>query len=115
MNKSTAKLLMFVIFTLFFSFLNVSAQKSKVKTKTSNTKIVAPTQKVSLLSQIEQAVFDEINFLRSDPQSYVKVLEEMKKAIKGNIVTLSNGSRWEMNEGLPAIDDAISTLNKIQN
>lgn len=112
MNKSTAKLLMFVIFTLFFSFLNVSAQKSKVKTKTSNTKIVAPTQKVNLPSQIEQAVFDEINFLRSDPQSYVKVLEEMKKAIKDNIVTLSNGSRWKMNEGLPAIDDAISTLNK---
>lgn len=122
MSKSTPKLLAFVIVVLCFSVVNIFAQKSKTKTKTSaktpntpiktaNTAKVSPIpQKISTMSLIEQEILDEINLLRSNPQTYIKLLEEMKNEIDKNVVILPNGTRWQMSEGVTAINDAINSL-----
>ncbi len=113
MNKSTPKLLIFVIALLFCPILNVSAQKSqtKPKTKTLNTtKVGAVQQNINPLSKIEQEILDEINLLRTNPQTYIKILEDMKNGLKGKVVILPNGTRWQMSEGVTALNDAISAL-----
>ncbi len=115
MYKSTPKLLTFVIVVLCFSVVNIFAQKSKTKTKTStktsNTSKVSPNpQKINTISVVEQEILDEINLLRSNPQTYIKILEEMKNGINKNVVILPNGTRWQMSEGVTALNDAINAL-----
>lgn len=115
MSKSTPKLLAFVIVVMCFSLVNIFAQKSKIKTKTSaktpNTSKISPIpQKINPISLIEQEILDEINLVRSSPQTYIKILEEMKKGMDKNVVILPNGTRWQMSEGVAALNDAISAL-----
>lgn len=115
MYKSTPKLLTFFIVVLCFSVVSIFAQKSKTKTKTStktsNTAKVSPKpQKINTISLIEQEILDEINLLRSNPQTYIKILEEMKNGMDKNVVILPNGTRWQMSEGVSAINDAINAL-----
>lgn len=63
-------------------------------------------------SALEQAVFDEINEARKDPQKYAAYLEEYKKLFKGKVVYFPNYLRIETNEGIPAVDEAIEFLKK---
>ncbi len=126
MNKSRFNLLIFVIIALFFLSLAVFAQKTK-KPKTtkvdstptvnstpivvSNTK-VASTPKAGSLTKIQQEILDEINFMRLNPQSYAEIVQDMKKSLKGNVATFPDGSKWMLNEGVSALDDAINDLKK---
>lgn len=114
MYKSALKFLIFVFAVLFCSFGSVSAQKKsspKSPTKPVNTPKSSPvSQKTNTSAKIELEILDEINLLRSNPQTFIQILEDLKNGIKNNVVILPNGTKWQMNEGTPALDDAIKSL-----
>lgn len=62
-------------------------------------------------STIEQAVLDEINAARKEPQKYIQYLQEYRKLFKGNTVYLPSYLRIETTEGVAAVDEAIEFLN----
>jgi uncharacterized protein YkwD len=126
MNKSRFNLLIFLTIALFSLSLTVFAQKTKkpkstkiastpqvISTpKVASTPQINSTQKVASLTKIQQEIFDEINFMRQNPQEYAKILEDMKKSMKGQVAVFPDGSKWQLNEGLSAIEDAINELKK---
>ena len=69
-------------------------------------------QKYSL-STLEAAVVEEINLARTDPQKYVAYLEEYRKYLTDNVLSLPNRKKMIMIEGAPAVDDAINELKKM--
>ena len=65
----------------------------------------------STSAEIEQAVFAELNKVRTNPQSYVAHLEEYKKLFKGKNVDYPNVMMMTF-EGTKAVDEAINFLKK---
>jgi uncharacterized protein YkwD len=110
MYKATPKLLLFIIVMLLFLIVDGFAQKSITKTVTKP--LTTNPQNINTLSAIEQEIFDEINLIRSNPQPYIEILEEMKSGINQNVVKLPNGAKWKMSEGITALNDAINDLKK---
>jgi uncharacterized protein YkwD len=62
---------------------------------------------------LEQAVLDEINTARKNPQKYIKYLEDYKKSFKGKTVYLSKDLLIETVEGTASIDEAIGYLKNL--
>ncbi len=114
-----------LFFLLTFAFFSARAQKSikpvnkpvsQTQTATDQkdvSKLQQQTEQKLLLSTMEIAVIDEINEARKNPQKFVGYLEEYKKAMKGNILTLPNRNGIIMIESAAAIDDAINELKKL--
>jgi len=77
--------------------------KSKSNTETQNT----------AFSALETAVIEEINQARTEPQKFVAYLEEYRKYMKDNVLSLPNKTPRVTIEGIAAIDDAINDLKKM--
>ena len=60
-------------------------------------------------AEIEQALFDELNKARTNPQSYIAHLEEYKKLFKGKNIEYPNMIMLTY-EGTAAVDEAIKFL-----
>jgi uncharacterized protein YkwD len=58
----------------------------------------------------EQAILDEINVARNDPQKYIGYLEEYRKLFKDNMLYIPGAVPLVTNEGVAAVDDAINFL-----
>ncbi len=71
--------------------------------------ILALAQTISQNS-VEQAILNEMNVARRNPQIYIGYLEEYKKLFKGKIVQYPNGVRIQTIEGVVAVDEAINFL-----
>ncbi len=83
-------LLSFLIFTLSFFVFGQTETKSQ--------------------AEIERKIFDEINAVRKDPQTYLPYLQEYKKYLNGKVIQFPNAVGLETFEGAVAIDDAINFL-----
>jgi uncharacterized protein YkwD len=59
---------------------------------------------------LEQSVFEETNLVRSDPHSYAKRLEALRKDYQGRKRQLPGGVALITQEGLKAVDEAIAVL-----
>jgi len=94
---------------------NVPPTGTTAKAATASTATVAPktatTTTTGFMSQVEQEVLDEMNLARADPQKYAGFVEEFKKYYDGNRLVIP-GRRKALvtNEGIPAVDEAITFL-----
>jgi len=84
------------------------------KTGTASTATVAPkaaTAPTGFMTQMEQEVLDEMNLARADPQKYAGFVEEFKKYYDGNRLVIPGRKKALVtNEGIPAVDEAITFL-----
>ncbi len=96
-----------------------AAKKSIGAQTTSSAKPIvtkAPVQRSSDLhtpSAMDQAVLNEINTARREPQKYIAYLEDYKKLFKGKTIFLPNYLRIETIEGVAPVDEAIEFLKKV--
>ena len=62
-------------------------------------------------------IFDNINKIREDPQSYINVIEQAKKNIildKKGIIIYKSTVKVALTRGLPAFDETINYLRKLK-
>jgi hypothetical protein len=60
-------------------------------------------------------IFDQINALRENPQSYIDIIENAKKNVttdKSGVTVYKTSVKVALNKGISAFDDAIETLRK---
>lgn len=68
------------------------------------------TPQVDYLSQLEKEVIVEMNKVRTNPQSYIIIMEEYKKRFQGNKVKIGKRKFMQTQEGIAAVDEAITFL-----
>lgn len=65
---------------------------------------------VDYLSPVEQSVLDEINLARTNPSQYADLLAQRRQYYQGNLLKLPGQVSLLTNEGVSALDEAITFL-----
>ncbi len=58
----------------------------------------------------EKRLLLEMNSARTSPEEYLKKLERQKTFISGKVLSIPGRPRFQMSEGIPAVDGAIEAL-----
>src|SRR6476620_5249741 len=90
-------------------------KKSPVKPPSQNSKpaSVVVTQLDLLSSPQERDILAEINLARTNPAQYLSYLEDFKKSYRGKEIKYSDGSTLVTNEGVSALEEAISFVREL--
>ena len=113
MKKYLYRNLILIGFCAIFA-VNVFPQKKAPEVKKTSTATAAATPKFQL-STLENAVFNELNEARTNPQRYVGYLEAQSKAMYGTIIKMPNQPNVRTIEGAPAFDEAVGDLKLVAN
>ncbi|MGM3305304.1 CAP domain-containing protein [Anabaena sp. WFMT] len=70
--------------------------------------------KASYLSALEQKVIDETNKVRTNPRSYLPILENYRRRFEGKKVKVSDNTYLITQEGVKPVDEAISFLKSVR-
>jgi len=87
------------------------APKVEAGSKAEAPKTAASAPTITFVSQLEREIIDEMNLARTEPQKYAAFVEEYKKYYDGPRLTIPGRKKAIiMNEGIPAVDEAINFL-----
>ena len=98
--KNPFRFMAVALFIFCASFTTVTAQQNSAQSNTLST-------------DISQAILNEINAARANPQSFIPYLESYRATFKGNMAHYPNGKRVTTIEGTAVIDEAISYLKTL--
>ncbi|MBF2066397.1 MAG: CAP domain-containing protein [Calothrix sp. C42_A2020_038] len=91
------------------SFASVRSNNSST-VKVSQTYSPTLLARASYLSSLEQQVIAETNKVRTNPKSYIPIIESYRKRFQGNRVNIGNNTFLVTQEGIRAVDEALAFL-----
>ncbi len=100
------------IFTSFMALFTYPLFTSNTSLAQSTPSIVQTGSSTLLaanyLSPLEQQVIEEMNKVRTNPRSYVPIIENYRKRFQGNRVRVASNTYLITQEGVKAVDEAMS-------
>jgi uncharacterized protein YkwD len=87
-----------------------TSNPAPVTVKASQTSSPTLLASASYLSSLEQQVIAETNKVRTNPKSYIPIIENYRKRFQGNKVKIGNNTFLVTQEGTRAVDEALKFL-----